>query len=322
MISVHSGFKDILKRIGLPEFKKEKKIESDDIYCYTNIIWNDPSNLIILISYSKEYFEQIIEIQDAINYSWHNLCSKIVYSSYDEVTDKLDENGNPIIIIHKKYYMLIGGKPIEWQKLYMNIHDLGNEVLSKITDEIVNNCDANNFKTLIEDGILYGFTERPIHKSYYDSPVESDNGLLYTDPEILLKRLPSGFTGRDLLKFIKLDDINHNTTCNSNAYTELIDVKRMSDDLFKALDIYKLYSVLFKDPTVEKLSLLLEPLYKQPDDDSVPGDVSDEALDILFRENYERFSAVIDDSIKYEDIDEELSDDEESENIREGDKIE
>ena len=34
--------------------------------------------------------------------------------------------------------------------------------------------------------------------------------------------------------------------------------------------------------------MLLEPLYKQPDDDSIPGDVSDESLDEIFREKYER----------------------------------
>lgn len=67
--------------------------------------------------------------------------------------------------------------------------------------------------------------------------------------------------------------------------------------------------------------MLTEPLYKQPDDDSIPGDVSDEALDEIFREHYERFSAVADDNIQYEDIDEEIADDEESENMREEDKF-
>lgn len=316
---MHKPLKDIIKKIELLNFsKKQKKVESDDIYCYSNIIWNEPSNLIILISYSKEYFEQIIDIQDAINYSWHNLCSKIVYSSYDETTDKLDEDGNPIIIIHKKYYMLIGGKPLEWQKLYMDIHDLGNEVLAKITDEIVNNCDPEYFKTLIDDSILNGFSGS-IH---YDTPLKTNNGLIFTDPKVLLSRLPSGFTGRDLLKFIKFCGVGNIVTNSGNAYTGILEIKRMSNDLFKSLDVYEVYSTLFKDPTVEKLSLLLEPLYKQPDDDSIPGDVSDESLDEIFREHYERFSAVSDDSIEYEDIDEELSEDEESENMYEGDKIE
>ena len=44
-----------------------KKIESLDSYCYSKIIWNTEDNLIILISYTKDYFEQVIEIQDAIN---------------------------------------------------------------------------------------------------------------------------------------------------------------------------------------------------------------------------------------------------------------
>ena len=96
------------------------------------------------------YFEQIIDIQDSIIYTsaWGKLRSKIIYSSYDEKTDKKDEYGNDVWIIHKKYYMLIGGNPLGWQNLYMNIHDLGNEILRKITDEIINNCNAKGDSTL------------------------------------------------------------------------------------------------------------------------------------------------------------------------------
>ena len=304
-------FKKFLNKI-IKSKNTPNKIESDDSYCYSKLIWNNHNNLIILISFTEDYFEQIIDIQDAIN-NVSGLYSKIVYSSYDEKTDKQDEDGNDIWIIHKKHYILIGGSPSAWEELYMNIHDLGNEALSKITDEIIHNCDPAYFETLINDGILYGFSEE--HTGYV--PVETEYGTLYTNPTVLINNLPNGFTGRDLLKFIKIFMSN----VEFNAYDFLTSIIAMSNDEFKKCELYNLYNTLIKDPTVEKLKMLTEPLYKQPDDDSIPGDVTDEALDIIFRENYERFSAIVDDNIKYEDIDEEIEDDEESENIREEDKM-
>lgn len=300
-------------------FTKNNEIISDDSYCYSQIVWKTKDNIIILLSFTENYFEQIMEIQDAINYSWQGLCSKIVYSSYEEEVTAEDEDGTiyDTQIVHKKYYMLIGGSPLAWQELYMNIHDLGNEVLNKITDEITNNCDPFYFKNLIDDGILYNFRYSEENEMNYDASKVSKNNYTYTDPEVLLKRLPNGFTGRDILKFIK---VCHGTIV-TNGLSSIIDVKYMPDNLFKNHGLYPLYAAVFKDPTIEKLNMVLEPLYKQPDDDSIPGDVSDESLDAIFREHYEKFSAVADDSTHYEDIDEQLSDDEESENMHERDKM-
>ena len=298
--------KNIFNKIFKP---KPKKVESDNSYCYSKIIWNEKENLIILISFTEDYFEQIIEIQDAMNCSWQNLVGKIVYSSYEEETDKKDEDGNNIVVIHKKYYLLIGGAPLAWQDLFMNISNLSNDILSKISNEIINNCNPEDFMHLVDDGILYGFS----HEYCYDSPKEiiakaGDIHHLCTDPEVLLSRLPNGFTGRDLLKFIKIINIGREITMNGDL---IFNVSKMDNNGFKDYYLYPLYCALFKDPTVKKLKILLEPLYKQPDDDSIPGDVSDESLDEIFREQYERFSAVVDEDILYEDIDEEVTDDEE-----------
>ena len=116
------GLKNVLNKLF--KSKKNNKIASDDSYCYSKIVWNSEINLIILISFTEDYFEDIIDIQDALNYS-QNLNSKIVYSSYDEETDKKDEDGNNIWIIHKKYYMLIGGTPSGWQRLYGDCKNSG-----------------------------------------------------------------------------------------------------------------------------------------------------------------------------------------------------
>ena len=264
-------------------------------------------NLIILISFTEDYFEDIIDIQDALNYS-QNLNSKIVYSSYDEETDKKDEDGNNIWIIHKKYYMLIGGTPSGWQRLYAYIHNLGNTVLHSITNEITNNCYAGHFDLLIQDDIIQDFKYTK-EKPEYDIPKEMGEGSFkYTDPAVVLSRLPNGFTGRDLLKFIMIYKCDNDSFIT--AYDRIFGILEDITD-FHDSEYYNLYSALFKNPTVKKLYMCLEPLYKQPDDDAIAGDVDDESLDAIFREHYERFSAIVDDSIHYEDIDEKLSEFEE-----------
>ena len=301
-----------LKDICMKFAKKlgyNNKIESDDSYMYSKIVWNDRTNLIILLSFTKDYFDQIIELQDAINHTLQGLCSKIIYSSYEE-DEKNDDDTFAITnrIIHNKYYMLIGGNPKSWQELYMKIHNLGNDALSRITKEIINNCHKDDFKQLVEDGILYDFKDSD--KLKFDDPAYTDDGYYYTDPETILNRLPEGFTGRDIIKFITIIK-GYKIT---NAYDEIINIRYMTDESFKSNKLYQLYASLINNPTPQKLALLLEPLYKQPDDDSIPGDVSDESLDELFRENYERFSAVADENTLYEDIDEILPDDEYEDN--------
>lgn len=316
-------FKNILSKINkLPCFKNNKKERDDSSYYYTSVLWNTRDNLIILISFSQDYFEEIIEIQDAINYTWQGLCSKIVNSSYEEDIIIKDEYGNetPKTLIHKIHYMLIGGETLAWQELYMNINNLGNEILEKITKEIKYNCDPTYFKNLIDDGVLYDFYENEDGKYPYDIPKKTSEGYTYTNPEVLIRRLPNGFTGRDILKFIKIFSPDH--TIEYNVRIEISKICSMTDEYLKKDHLYPLYAAIIKDLTIDKLKMLLEPLYKQPDDDSIPGDMTDESLDSIFRERYERFSAVADDSMRYEDIDEELEDDEESENMREGDKIE
>ena len=312
------SLKKVLDKIKFRKLNKNKT-NANNSYCYTNVVWNTENNLIILVSFSEDYFGQIIELQDAINYTWQGLKSKIVYSSYDEEVTRKDENGKSFtdLLIHKKYYMLIGGSPLAWQELYMNIHDLGNEVLGKITNEIINNCDSDYFRNLIDDGVFNNFYKN--ENILYDIPLVTKNNLTYTNPVSLIERLPNGFTGKDILKFINI--YNSDGSLGFNAYGYIINLKYMPNALFKNHDLYPLYSALFKNVTIEKLNMVLEPLYKQPDDDSIPGDITDEALDEIFREHYERFSAVSDNNIEYEDIDEVLEEDEETENMRDEDKL-
>lgn len=297
------------------------KVLSDDSYCYANMVWNSENYIIILLSFTENYFNEIIDLQDAIHNSEfsNDIASKIVYSSYDEETDKQDGDGKNIWIIHKKNYMLIGGTPEQWEHIYMSINDLGNNVLAMITYEITKNCYAKSFKNLIDDDIIGHFTYNN-HKPEYDEMIDVEGAgakLVCVDPEIIMSRLPNGFTGKDILKFI--DVLSVGDLAHTNAYYCLKSDVKLSNDVFAKSPFYPIYFELFKHPKSKKLKMIFEPLYKQPDDDGIAGDIDDESLDAIFRERYEKFSALADESIHYEDIDEQLAEDEESENIREGD---
>ena len=300
--------------------KKINKVELKDSYCYSDIIWNYKDNLIILISYSEDYNESIIEILDAANQS--NLTTKIVYSSYDEETDKKDEDGNNIWLIHKKHYLLIGGNLWDWNLLYCNINNLGNSVLDKISEEITNNCCSTDFEYLINDGVLMGFRYNKVKPPTYDKPNRYRHYKEVSNIQTIVSRLPDAFKARDLIHFIIITENNKSYT----MYGDIISNIRYMDEkyFYETSDIYCMYKPLFKtEPTVAKLVGLIKPLYKQIDldDDFIPGNISDESLDEIFREHYERFSAIRDDDVIYDDIDELLDENEETENINERDVI-
>lgn len=300
-------FKDIINKIIKKRINStigKKIIESDNVYCHSKLIWNSDNNLVILISFTKHYLEYVLDIQDAIMCT--GLRSKIVYSSYIEDITKQNEDGNtyPLTIVHKKSYLLIGGHPSDFENLYTHIEYLDNDVLYEISKEIVNNCNPENFNDLIKDGVLNGF-----NKDFKYDKNKVSGKYMYSDPEVMLSRLPQSFTGKDIIKFIKI--YNTNNLYKADAYKELFIICFADEEQFKNSDLYNLYATLFKNPTAKKLSMLLEPMYKQTDDDSIPGDVSDESLDELFRTKYDRFSAVADNDIHYEDIDEIIEDNEE-----------
>lgn len=291
---------------------KVNKVKSKDSYCYSDIIWNDEDNLIILISYSEDYNESVIEILDAANQFHSRLLTKVVFSSYDEETDKKDEDGNTIWIIHEKRYLLIGGPVREWNSLYFSISTLSNPILDKISGEIVNNCSARDFEYLINDRILSDFKYSKIKPFTYDKPSVYMN-CKTSNIDTIIQRLPNAFKSRDIIKFIIVNKPN----VVISLYDVIFEIQHMSEEKFRDTVYYNIFKHLFKtDPTIEKITEFTQPLYKQADmdDDFIPGDISDESLDEIFRKDYERFSAVRDDDISFNDIDEILADDDENMN--------
>ena len=70
-----------------------------------------------------------------------------------------------------------------------------------------------------------------------------------------------------------------------------------------------MFEELFGDPSEEIYMNLLGPRYLIVDSNGLPGDKKPEELDEIFREEYEKFNAIMDLSIDYENIDEILSSD-------------
>lgn len=292
---------------------KDKKVKSDESFCHCKALVREKENLIIFVSMSEDYYSTCLaELLDAANNSSMLMNTKLVLSSYDEETDEVDEDGYKIWIINNRYYLLIGGSPEEWEHFFFEV-DISNKMLSYMIEEINSTYSSPKFNELYQDHILedrqhYDYEEMMQHDNFY-----------YTDPLKLLSNLPKEFRGRDLMKFIRISEDDTTSMYLYEYCCFLMDYKNM--DISK-YPVYEVLKKLLKNPTNEYIRSLSLPLYKQPDDDdSIVGDIDDASLHEIFREKYERFSAVSDDSIYYEDIDEQIDDDAESDNMKDSDKV-
>jgi len=303
----------LIKKFSL----KRAKIESKDSYCYCNTIWNTEDNLVMLISYTPDYFEDVIELQEAImGVHWcRNMRCKSLFSSYDEETDMKDDNGKPIWIIHKKYYLLIGGDLAGWKNMYNNIRNISNSILEKISLEIAEHCSNKQFESLIDDHIIRRRFKYNNIKPKFDVQVTRLD-YAYTDPLVLMENLPKGFSIIDISNFIIVE--NKNDVTSKPLYDLLKDCAE-SGYMPDKYDIeYHIIEKMTDEPIDRIIDIILEPLYRQPsvdDDDFNVGKMPDDKLDDIFKQQYERFS-IADDDVIYEDIDERLEDDEETENMR------
>lgn len=326
-------------------FKKapEKKtvVDSNDSFVRTSVIWNTFDHIIFLISCTEDYALPLCEFIEACNIT-SAIKVRMLQSSFDELDGK-DKYGDPIYISHKRLYTVVAGSPGNFGHLITELASLANPIWSAIEREIYNNCHYAAFAWLEQYGVFNrsDFLYQKTHPKY-DENCEVGPHLLknvdficYTDPEAVLSRLPISFTGRSILRMINVEygnvsanaeDILHFAFADIE-YDDYADDSDEEDGLFtidavmtQLEDLYKF--ILKRDVTEDALKSLIEPLFLHNEDGTVVGDISDEHLDEIFRQSYDRFSAVADDNTQYEDIDERLEDDEESENMRKEDIIE
>lgn len=282
------------------------KVDNEDSYVHTKVIYNASPNFIIFISFSEDKLADAVEFLETCKLS---VGLKIMYDhlEYEEDTGVIDEYGDTITITHKKYYLLIGGESADYSAIYYNSANLANDILLAISKEIANYRNSTDFKTLIKDGIFDGFSFK--YKGIlpkYDECIKSSR-CYYDNVSLILEKLPHCFTGLDLVRFVNCYDPGFRGT---TVYDMLVEAYIKGNDTYKSLIgtvFSEVFEKLFDNPSKEVYMNILGPRYLIIDDDGLPGDKNPEELDELFREEYERFNAIADPSIEYEDIDEVLS---------------
>ena len=134
-------------------FNKKEYIDNSKLM--TKVVYNTRYNLIILVSYSSNYFYSIIEFLDAVSKS--KVKSYISHSAKEKeyTEEELQEfDKKKVKIVENRYYLLLSGAPEDYIGIYNNIDNLSNEVLGMISNDIYNHCSSAYFKYLIDFCIL------------------------------------------------------------------------------------------------------------------------------------------------------------------------
>lgn len=286
-------------------FKRKNKTKkySDDDYVKSSFIYHDSlgNNIIILLSFTENYFSDAIELLSATK-----LNTKFIQTSIDIESEELDEDGNNKTISKNINYLLIGGSSKEFVNMFKHIETISNNILGSIIDELYEHSHSDYFTDLIDDGIL--------NKSLFKNKKSLSNDIvgnyIYDDISKWLKLLPKEFYAYDLIPFIR---ITNKFTRDSFTGDEFISYLRFeeSKDNVTNEELEAIFGSVIKHPTRENLIKLNEPLYKRSldEDELLNGEIDSVELDELFTQQYDRFNAIVDDSVNYVDIDEKLSED-------------
>ena len=322
-------------------FKKKDNIDNEKIY--TRVLYNSRYNFIELISYSSKQFYDAIELLSAINkiskkYTGMNII--ISHSAKErELTEEEQQDFDikKVDIIDNRYYLLISGSPEEYANIFYHI-DLSNEIFKAIIEDIYQYCSSPYFKEYIDYGIIdfNKFKYKNIAPKY-DKYIElkhanlpSNKTFWADDINKIIDALPECFYRIDLANIIKIytseDGGKH--VGNFTNMQQIVEYAELDDprySIFKTLasaTSKPLFSKIINEPCRETLNILTSPLFMREDlEDLYSGNMPTEELDIIFQQEYDRFTQVTADFTQYEDIDEQLADDEETQNMRAEDMI-
>ena len=286
--------------------KKNKKKYSDDEYIKSTFIHADFISMentplyYILFTFTDAYCKSAVEFLSSAY-----IKNVFIQSSNDKDTGELDEDGNEIIISTPKNYLLIAVSQSNIAQIISNI-DISNSFVDELIKQIYdNNIKSKYFKQFIDDGIMYEslYTDKDLNEN---KNILKYNDLIYTDLPAILKLLPSEFNGYHLLNIFGFYNSGYDSLflqlCNDPNKSSCV----LTDD-----EITHVYNGVIKNPTRERLQKLIQPLYKidWEDEDLIHGELSSSDVDELFKQQYDRFSAVKNDNTTYMDIDEVLSED-------------
>ena len=279
-------FRVILRKF-FPRIKK-----GNDNFLYTKVIYNEKNNFMILISFTEKYFTDAIQFLSAVSYT--NLSVKFVQSSYEE-------KNNDNILIHNRYYILISGNDYDYIDFYETIDSCSNSIALALEKDIINyrNMDTYSNTYFYESGNIVKYDKR--------IDICSDE-LIYTIDDIkkIKSNLPECFTGQMLLDFIYLSVGND----YRSLFSLLCDAYNFDDnDCKKIIEKIKkpVLSLICAYPTDAVLKNWCGPQYLVNDDGLIAGDIDNASIDDIFKQDYQKCTAIASDDVEYVDIDEELS---------------
>lgn len=312
-----------------------RKENVDDGKLRSKVIYNTRYNLIILVSYSSKDFESVIEFLSAAEKA--NITSILSHSAKEkELSEEemQDFDKKTVTIIDNRYYMLLSGMPENYASI-MHYIDLDNDVLKILINDFYHYCSSTYFKTHVEYGVIDAnkFIFKNVAPTNYNKLVEcgkdSRAQYYYDDLELILNSLPESFLAMDLAKCINIYEKPFDDNILKRMYYDINTlVYKVSEgcgteyDQIIVKNMHKAFKLLVPDPCVETLSILNAPLYLRENlEDMYTAAKPIEELDELFQQEYDRFTQITAGESEYEDIDEHIGDNEETENMCKEDMI-
>lgn len=274
------------------------RCKDNSSYIYTETLYNATKNFVVFVSFSNDYLSDGAELLGAIT-NCNAIKAKYNHIQYDEYLD--NDNGGYNVIEHRKYYIILSGDSHAYNMFYKEISNLANPLLKAISKEIFNSRVSSDFEDLIKDNI-FNIGDFKSNNPQYDEYIKAAEYCYHDNISLIIKRLPSSFSTIDLLEIVNCYDREFIATsaldmiheaCNSNRCKCLIGT------VFS-----KFFNALLHDISDETLYKIIGPKYKIDADMGFYGIYSDAEVDDIFKEQYDKFSAIANPNIHYEDIDE------------------
>lgn len=320
-------------------FRKTEVISSDKLQ--SRVIYNSQFNFIILISYGAKDFYSVIEFTSALTeiYQGNGGISIVISHAAIEEEPVEDENNfskRPVTIINNRYYMLIGGAPFFYNKLF-DVVPPSNAILRCIIQDIYHHRSSSDFKELINLGVLNSnnFKYQNVVPDNYDKLKKytgDDSKVIaggFDDFDKIMSRIPSSFSAIDVARliyinaftphipapfFMRLPEFISDTLGEKNGSVSRcysgITLRDFFARTYQAIE-QPLLSHIIPNPDLTMLSILTVPLYMREElneEDRINGDIPLDKMDEIFQQDYDRFNQPTAEYIEgYEDIDEIVS---------------
>lgn len=302
------------------------------IYCST--IYNATANTIMLLQFNESNLYNAMEFINSTRriYGLEILISQYSLIDIQESDVQKPKSIQPAEYKETKYYMVIGGSPYNYKKIYEYV-DLSNPFLEVIQKEILTHMSSTDFKNLIEAGILdedwftYKNREAKSEQLIDINTIYAHRNckIMYDNIKTIMDKLPNVFTSLDVAKLIHIYDeyrtdiynpieladrlestIHHNDDYDAGEYMYYKTIITNLSSLYEAIA-----PGIVDVNNLETLTYLTAPSYmrtEEMEDNDVfkTAELDPNKLDEAFHQEYDKFnSPLVDNNIIYKNIDEE-----------------